>query len=175
MARLQQTSDVLIKPRIERDRQPEHVDLTNADIFSIGVADTTVSHLSFNDATFVFTGEATAFAWITPDNPFKLGEVTRDQLILSLSNEVYDLRQRIKLLESPIEVVSRDEETQFLRKIQPQEATELIQGFVDEHPGARTSDIIHQLSLDPELVVQTLETLKKDGRIGGKPVGEDVS
>ena len=51
-----------------------------------------------------------------------------------------------------------------------EEASRKIFEFIEIHPGAKTSDLIIELSLDPKIVVEALEKLRTDNRIEGKNV-----
>lgn len=58
-----------------------------------------------------------------------------------------------------------EKEVLDLRKIPHKEAVALIKKYIDEHQGCRTSDIIYDLALDPELVLTVLKELKEKGKI----------
>jgi len=55
-----------------------------------------------------------------------------------------------------------------LRKIPPKEAIPLIKRYIDKHQGCRTSDIIYDLGLEPDLVLKVLKELEEEGKIRGK-------
>lgn len=52
-----------------------------------------------------------------------------------------------------------------LRKIPHEKAVALIKSYIDEHQGCRTSDIIYDLALDPDLVLKVLKKLEEKGKI----------
>lgn len=52
-----------------------------------------------------------------------------------------------------------------LKRIPKEEAVVQIQDYVDKHQGCRTSDIIYDLELDPDLVLSVLQELKEKGKI----------
>lgn len=58
-----------------------------------------------------------------------------------------------------------EEEILKLKKIPHKDAVALIQKHIDEHQGCRTSDIIYDLALDPDLVLTVLKELKEKGKI----------
>jgi len=55
-----------------------------------------------------------------------------------------------------------------LRKVPHKEAVALIKKYIDEHQGCRTSDIIYDLALDPDLVLSVLTKLEKKKVIRGE-------
>ena len=55
-----------------------------------------------------------------------------------------------------------------LRKIPCEEAVALVKEYIDEHQGCRTSDIIYDLALDPELVLSVLKELEEKEEIRGE-------
>lgn len=57
-----------------------------------------------------------------------------------------------------------------LKKIPLEEAKLLIHKYIKEHPGCRTSDLIIELALDPDLVIKALSQLKKEDRIEGRDI-----
>ena len=69
------------------------------------------------------------------------------------------LEEREKLAEK--EVVE-------VRKIPHKEAVALIKKYIDEHQGCRTSDIIYDLALDPELALSILKELEEKKEIRGE-------
>ena len=62
----------------------------------------------------------------------------------------------------------RAEEVLELRKIPRKDALALIKKYVDEHQGCRTSDIIYDLGLDPDLVLSVLRKLEETKEIRGE-------
>jgi len=63
--------------------------------------------------------------------------------------------------EAPSEVIK-------LKKISKKEAIEEVQAYIDSHPGCLTSDIIHDLALDPDLVLNVLKELEKSKTVRGE-------
>jgi hypothetical protein len=57
-----------------------------------------------------------------------------------------------------------------LKKLPLKRATSLVQTYIDQHQGCRTSDIICDLALDPDLVLGILKTLEKGRMIRGKEI-----
>lgn len=57
-----------------------------------------------------------------------------------------------------------------LKKIQKKKALELIRAYIDEHQGCRTSDIIYDLGLEPDLVLLVLKELKEKGSIRSEDI-----
>lgn len=57
-----------------------------------------------------------------------------------------------------------------LKRIPNKEAVVQIQDYVDKHQGCRTSDIIYNLELDPDLVLSVLKELKEKGKIRSEDV-----
>ena len=55
-----------------------------------------------------------------------------------------------------------------LRKLPIDEAKRLIFTHIKAHPGSRTSDLIIELGLDPDIVLEVLSQLKKEQRVEGK-------
>ena len=62
------------------------------------------------------------------------------------------------------------EEVLELKKIPRKEAATLITRYIDEHQGCRTSDIIFNLHLDPDLVLNVLKKLEKDKKVRGESI-----
>ena len=58
-----------------------------------------------------------------------------------------------------------------LKKIPHKKAVALVKKYVDEHQGCRTSDIIYDLALDPDLVLKVLKELEENGKIRGEDLG----
>jgi len=57
-----------------------------------------------------------------------------------------------------------------LKKIPESKAIAQIKKYIDEHQGCRTSDIIYDLELDPDLVLLVLKELKEKGRIRSEDI-----
>ena len=66
--------------------------------------------------------------------------------------------------------VDEPEEIIELKKIPKDKAIELIKSYVEKHPACRTSDIIYDLELDPDLVLDCLNELEKEKKIRGKEI-----
>lgn len=96
------------------------------------------------------------------------------------------IEQDVKQLGSYLDIVVREiasinarldrlegleEETEIeLVKIPDEEAAERISDYVKKNPGSRTSDIIFDLGLDPDLVLRVLRRLTQNGKIKGKEI-----
>ncbi|MGA9387962.1 MAG: hypothetical protein WBV70_03950 [Candidatus Bathyarchaeia archaeon] len=67
-----------------------------------------------------------------------------------------------------------ENETEALElvKIPEKEATKKVSEYISQHPGCRTSDIIYDLHLDPDLVLKVLRKLRKQEKVRGKNVGK---
>jgi len=115
--------------------------------------------------------EASFLIKLTPDLMVKIEQVVVEYLDQKLEdivkkyiNECLEdvvkkcLEEREKLSEEVLE----------LRKIPRKEAVALIKKYVDEHHGCRTSDIIYDLTLDPELVLSVLKELEEKKEIRGE-------
>ena len=61
-----------------------------------------------------------------------------------------------------------EKEVLKLRKMPHKKAIDLIKRYIDKHQGCRTSDIIYDLALDPDLVLKVLKELEKRGKIRGE-------
>jgi hypothetical protein len=57
-----------------------------------------------------------------------------------------------------------------LRKVPLEEAKHIIHEYLKKHPGARTSDLIIELTLEPDLVIEALSQLRCEGKVEGKDV-----
>ena len=82
----------------------------------------------------------------------------------SLKMQISLLNERLEKMEKP----EIEEMPQEFRVIPEEEATEKIVSFVNNHPGARTSDIICDLGLDPNLTIKILHKLRDEQKITGK-------
>jgi predicted transcriptional regulator len=65
-----------------------------------------------------------------------------------------------------------DEERTQLMTISEKEAIKRIKKYIDEHPGCRTSDIIFNLNIEPDLVLTVLRKLENRKRIRGQEIGK---
>lgn len=54
-----------------------------------------------------------------------------------------------------------------LRKVPLKKAINWIKVYIDEHQGCRTSDIIYDLALDPDLVLAALKKLERNKAVRG--------
>lgn len=59
-------------------------------------------------------------------------------------------------------------EVKVLRKISKKKATSLIQNYIKNNPGCRTSDIIYDLEIDPDIVLEILHELETNNLIQGE-------
>lgn len=58
-----------------------------------------------------------------------------------------------------------------LKKLPIEEAKRLIHRYLQGHPGSRTSDLIIELALEPDIVVEALSQLRCEGKVEGKDIG----
>lgn len=102
--------------------------------------------------------EASFSIKLTPELMAKIHEVVEECVDERLEKIVKKcLKEREK----------RAEEVLELKKIPHKEAVALIKKYIDEHQGCRTSDIIYNLGLDPDLVLAVLEELEEKKKIRG--------
>lgn len=98
------------------------------------------------------------------------------------------LEDDVKRLESYVDIVIRqmdlinsrldkieglkEEKVEELKlvKIPEKKATKKISEYITKHPGCRTSDIIFDLHLDPDLVLTVVRKLQQKGKIKGKDI-----
>ena len=66
--------------------------------------------------------------------------------------------------------VSDDQIVELESDVSLEEVTKQVFDYITAHPGARTSDLIIELSLDPDLIVEALDKLSNGDRIEGKDV-----
>ena len=64
-------------------------------------------------------------------------------------------------------VEGEEYEVQTFQELSEEQAIVEIEKYVNEHPGALTSDVICDLCLDADLVLQVLDKLQKEGKIRG--------
>ena len=57
-----------------------------------------------------------------------------------------------------------------LRTISVEEAKQVLYEYIKKHPGAKTSDLILKLALDPKVVVEALSQLSAEGRVEGRNI-----
>lgn len=91
-----------------------------------------------------------------------------EELLRRLVDEELDKRIVKKLEEKEKNV--EPETTIELKEIPEEEATRLVQDYVDKHPECLTSEIIFGLQLDPDLVLRILNKLEIDKRIRGEKI-----
>jgi len=72
--------------------------------------------------------------------------------------------------ESREEKINKEEIVE-LKTIPKEKAKTLIQKYITKHHGCRTSDIIYDLRLDPDLVLEVLKKLETDKAIRGRKIG----
>lgn len=82
----------------------------------------------------------------------------------ALRREMSSVNERLEKIEKP----HTEEEPQQLLVIPEEEAKEKIVSYVNNHSGARTSDIICDLGLDPNLTINILRKLQAENKITGK-------
>jgi hypothetical protein len=57
-----------------------------------------------------------------------------------------------------------------LRKVPIEEAKRIIYQYIKEHPASRTTDLIIELTLEPDIVIEALSQLRCEGKVEGKDV-----
>ncbi len=91
-------------------------------------------------------------------------------VILRKLLEIYEMMNSLKMRIEKSEGLGSVEDVVKLEVIPKEEAKVRIKGYVDQHQGCRTSDIIYDLGLDPDLVLSILKELKEEGKIKGESV-----
>jgi hypothetical protein len=71
-----------------------------------------------------------------------------------------------------IEAIENEGEALELVNIPEKEATKKVSDYITQHSGCRTSDIIYDLHLNPNLVLKVLRKLEKQEKVRGKDVGK---
>jgi len=61
-----------------------------------------------------------------------------------------------------------------LREIPHEKAVASIKKYIDKHQGCRTSDIIYDLRLEPDLVLGVLKELEREKKIRGEQVERQI-
>jgi hypothetical protein len=95
------------------------------------------------------------------------------RIYMSTQNIVKALQLQMKQFDerlSLVENIEQIEEPQELITIPEDEAAKRISNFIREKPGSRTSDIICELGLNPDLVLSVLRKLKAEEKITGKNI-----
>jgi hypothetical protein len=57
-----------------------------------------------------------------------------------------------------------------LKKVSIEEAKHIIYQYLKQHPASRTSDLIIELALEPDIVIEALSQLRCEGKVEGKDV-----
>jgi len=86
-----------------------------------------------------------------------------DERMRKFELDIQGLRELMLQMLMPEEVIE-------LRSISKEEAKAEIKEYVFKHPGCLTSKIVEDLKLDPVLVVEILEELKREGALEGKEI-----
>ncbi|MCL2135102.1 MAG: hypothetical protein FWH37_06065 [Candidatus Bathyarchaeota archaeon] len=110
---------------------------------------------------------------IKPEFPQVYGEKNVETLTI----QVEELKTEIAVLTSRLEKMEKHSD-QSLIEMEPTEfhiipdeqATVQIEEYINEHQGARTSDIICDLGIDPNVVLRVLHTLQQEKKIMGKKI-----
>jgi len=58
-----------------------------------------------------------------------------------------------------------------LKKVPIEDAKHLIYKYLRNNPGSRTSDLIIELALEPDIVIEALSQLRCEGKVEGKDIG----
>ena len=88
----------------------------------------------------------------------------------ALKEQMTLFKERLDRIEHVGVAEELEEEPQQFAVIPEEEAVERISAFVNSHPGARTSDIICELGLDPDLTLHVLRKLQQENKITGKQI-----
>lgn len=86
----------------------------------------------------------------------------------SLKEQIAIFNERLDKIESMNQ--GEEIEAQSFAIIPEDEAAEKISAFINTNPGARTSDIICELGIDPNLTLKVLRKLQEESKIIGKQV-----
>lgn len=117
---------------------------------------------SSGQGTIVISG-TTTFALNVNSN------ATNESIYASANHTVPDLTKTVT------GILTLDENTPVieLRKVPLDEAKRLIHQYLKDHPGSRTSDLIIDLTLDPEIVIEALSQLRCESKVEGKNIGSE--
>jgi len=88
--------------------------------------------------------------------------------ITQLRGEIDSLHAQI----NRIEAVSapKDIRAEKFEVVPKKKATSMIMEYISKHPGSRTSEVISDLHLDPDLVLEILRKLKKDKKVRSEEI-----
>ncbi len=97
-------------------------------------------------------------------------EILRETVdtIESLKSEIMSLKEENKEIKKQLDNLSNNLEVIELREMPIAEVKPLIIDFVKQNPGCWTSDIVNGIEVEPEIVIQALNELKKEGKINPK-------
>lgn len=72
-------------------------------------------------------------------------------------------------------IVTFDDSTPVveLKTVPIEDAKQIIHRYLKEHPGSRTSDLIIELALEPDIVIEALSQLRNEGKVEGKDVSHE--
>lgn len=118
--------------------------MTDTDIRDVMVSSDNSSITLSGTTNFKLKGDLTGPNWVIPDLKGSLSGC------LMVSNETNFIELKAD--------------------ISPDEAKKLVFDFIKKHPKARTSEIIFELCLDPDVVVDALNTLVAEDKVEGKNV-----
>jgi len=91
--------------------------------------------------------------------------------LTALREQIIMLNERLDRLEHEKTIsIEVEEEPQQFATIPEEEATIRISEYVDSHPGTRTSDIICDLGIEPNLALKILRKLQAEDKIAGKQI-----
>jgi hypothetical protein len=89
----------------------------------------------------------------------------------ALKEEMMLFKQQLDVVRHSVNLEeTTEEQPQQFVVIPEEEAAEKISAFVNSHPGVRTSDIICELGLDPNLTLKVLRKLQEESKIIGKTI-----
>jgi len=94
---------------------------------------------------------------------------TTYSLLDALKKEMDLMKARLDKIESLERI--EEEGVEELVEIPEKEALARINDYVKNHPGCRTSEIIYNLRLDPDLVLRVLKKLEEEGKVRGENTG----
>ena len=123
------------------------------------MSDTEIVAWSPSEQGIVVSGKTTFFMDINTTTP-------SGRAIIASNYTIPDFTKTL------IGTLTLDENTPIveLRKVPIEEAKRLIHQYLKEHPGSRTSDLIIELALEPDIVIETLSQLRNEGKVEGRDV-----
>ena len=112
--------------------------------------------------------ETTVFNVVVLPREFSEKLFKIEKSIEELKTEIRELRE---MIERRLSEMEGEEEVVVLQRVPEDEAKKVVLELIKKKPGVRTSDIIIELGLEPELVLKILDELEKEGKVKGEEVG----